>query len=129
MFLKRVLILAFIIIITSCSLDRSNPLDPLNSGIQAPGKVTGIEVDKISNTTIEIRWNYMININGYYIYRSGFHNGHYNQIYEPTPSDTLYIDHVISSELHYYYKMSAFIYVDGKKLEGYRSEYRTWTRD
>ena len=125
MFLKKVLILTFIIILASCSLDKSNPLDPSNSGIQAPGKVTGIEVDKISPTIIEIRWNSMINIDGYYIYRSGSYYGHYNQICESTPSDTLYIDHDISSELYYWYKMSAFISVGNKKLEGYRSEPKT----
>ena len=129
MFLKRVLILAFIIIITSCSLDRSNPLDPLNSGIQAPGKVTGIQININDFNYIDISWNPMINVDGFYIYRSQSFAGLYSPLeaYTTSPTDSLFEDqNVIIPDNFYWYKMSAFKIVGNKKLEGYRSEPKSW---
>ncbi|MCK4654586.1 MAG: hypothetical protein KAU01_09070 [Candidatus Cloacimonetes bacterium] len=129
MFLKKVLILAFIIILASCSLDRSNPLDPSNSGIQAPGKVTGIKVTINDFNYIDISWNPMINVDGFYIYRSQSFDGLYSILedYITSPTDSLFEDqNVIIQYNYYYYRMSAFINVGGKKLEGYRSEPKSW---
>lgn len=128
MFLKKVLILAFIII-TSCSLDRSNPLDPLSNDITVPGKVTGIQININDFNYIDISWNPMIDVEGFFIYRSQSFNGLYSLLedYTTSPTDSLFEDqNVIIPGNFYWYKMSAFINVGNKKLEGYRSEPRTW---
>ena len=114
----------------SCSLDRTNPLDPLVSNINAPNKVTNIQVVPIyaTDNKIIISWNPMINISGYYIYRSQYHNGLYVLIKdEGDIEESHYEDHEVDIPTNFYwYKMSAYIMVDGEKLEGYRSEPKTW---
>ena len=74
-----------LLLIISCSLDRNNPLDPFYSGIQAPGKVTGINISITEEYTIEIQWEPMNPdfIDGYFIYRSQTYDGLYSIIFEP----------------------------------------------
>jgi len=114
----------------SCSLDRTNPLDPLVSNKEAPGRVTGIQVMTTENNTIFITWNSMQAATGYYIYRSQSYDGFYaliidiekglNDIHEYEDLD------VDIPGNFYWYKMSAYIIIDEEQLEGYRSEPITW---
>lgn len=119
----------FLLFAVSCSLERNNPLDPLNSGIQAPGKVTGINISVTEENTVEIQWDSMnpIYIDGYFIYRSQIYDGLYSLIFEPDNTDSLYEDiDVFIPPNFYWYKMSAYKIIEDKKLEGYRSEPRSW---
>ena len=130
MFKITIIIITLSLVIScSLSLERNNPLDPLNSGIQAPGKVTGINISVTEENTIEIQWDIMnpIYIDGYFIYRSQTYNGLYSLIFEPDNADSLYEDtNVIIPGNFYWYKMSAYKIIEDKKLEGYRSEPRSW---
>ena len=47
-------------------------------------------------------------------------------IHQASETDTLYIDDNIDNERNYWYKMSAYKIVEDKKLEGYRSEPKSW---
>ena len=128
--LKKFIVMFFLLFVVSCSLERNNPLDPLNSGIQAPGKVTGINITVTEEDNVEIQWepmnpNY---IDGYFIYRSQIYDGLYSLIFEPDETDSLYEDiDVIIPPNFYWYKMSAYKIVEDKKLEGYRSEPKIWS--
>ena len=68
--MKYIILIILILFSLSCSLDRTNPLDPLVSGNYAPSKVTNITVAITDNNTIIITWNSMMTVDGYYIYRS-----------------------------------------------------------
>ena len=122
--IKKIYVILFLLILISCSLDRDNPIDPLHSGIDAPRKVTGIEVINVDNDHLIISWNTMESIDGYYIYRSTYFDGKYGKIVdEISPSDSLFADTDVElPENFYYYKMSAFKEINGEILEGYRSE-------
>ncbi len=127
---KKFIVILLILFAVSCSLDRNNPLDPFHSGIQAPGKVTGINISVTPETTIEIQWDPMnpIYIDGYFIYRSQTYDGLYSLIFEPDETDSLYEDiNVVIPGNFYWYKMSAYKIVEDKKLEGYRSEPKSWS--
>ena len=134
MFKITIIIITLSLVIScSLSLERNNPLDPLNSGIQAPGKVTGINISVTEENTIEIQWDTMnpIYIDGYFIYKSQTYDGLYSSLedYYTSPTDSLFEDHdVIIPGNFYWYKMSAFKEIPGtdKYLEGYRSEPRSW---
>ena len=131
MFKITIVIISLLLVIScSLSLERNNPLDPLNSGIQAPNKVTGINISIIAENTITIQWRPMnpTFIDGYFIYRSQIHTGGlYSIISEPEETDSLYEDvNVVIPGNVYWYKMSAYKIVEGKKLEGYRSEPKSW---
>ena len=126
---KITIVIIPLLLVISCSLERNNPLDPLNSGIQAPGKVTGINISVIDETTVEIQWDTMNPnyIDGYFIYRSQIYDGLFSLIFEPDKNDSLYEDNnLVILENFYWYKMSAYKMVGDKKLEGYRSEPRSW---
>ena len=128
MFKITIVIISLLLVIScSLSLERNNPLDPLNSGIQAPGKVTGINISVPVENTIEIQWDTMNPnyIDGYFIYRSQIYDGLYSLIFEPDETDSLYEDVIIPGPF-YWYKMSAYKIIEGKKLEGYRSEPKSW---
>ena len=127
-----IFLLVLACIVLSCSLDRTNPLDPNVSGIQAPPKVTGIFVSIVNNYWLHITWNDIsTEVNGYYIYRSMSHDGFYELIKKPDDDDTTYDDiNVDISNNIYWYKMSAYSFVgdpaDSLKLEGLRSRPHTW---
>ncbi|MDP8268811.1 MAG: hypothetical protein P9L97_08805 [Candidatus Tenebribacter davisii] len=128
--MKNLILFLMILLIMSCSLDRTNPLDPLVSNKEAPGRVTGIQVMTTENNTIFITWNSMQAATGYYIYRSQSYDGFYaliidiekglNDIHEYEDLD------VDIPGNFYWYKMSAYIIIDEEQLEGYRSEPITW---
>lgn len=129
---RSLIIIALISIVLSCSLDHSNPLDPSNSGIEPPTKVTGIVIDIANNNEyIQINWDNVVNAEGYFIYRSEYIDGFYKRIYpERVSQDSIetYEDYdvTLTSGTFYWYKMSAYKFVNGDTLEGYRSEPKTW---
>lgn len=126
--MKYILPIILILFTISCSLDRTNPLDPLVSGNDAPNEVTNIQVSITENNTIIITWNSMMTVDGYYIYRSQSYDGLYELILdEDNNSVSLYEDEGVDVPGNFYwYKMSAYILINGEKLEGYRSEPKTW---
>ena len=130
--LKIAIVTISLLLVISCSLDRNNPLDPFHSGIQAPNKVTGINISVTDENTVEIQWEPMnpIYIDGYFIYRSQTYDGLYSLIFKPDETDSLYEDiNVVIPGNFYWYKMSAFKEIPGtdKYLEGYRSEPKSWS--
>ena len=126
--MKYLILFTLILFVISCSLDRTNPLDPLVSGTNAPNRVTDIDVVTTENNTIIISWNSVTNVNGYYIYRSQSYDGLYELIKdEEDPEEYHYEDNDVDIPgIFYWYKMSAYIELDEGKLEGYRSEPKTW---
>ena len=126
--MKYIILFTLILFVISCSLDRTNPLDPLVSGTNAPNRVTDIDVVTTENNTIIISWNSVTNVNGYYIYRSQSYDGLYELIKdEEDPEEYHYEDNDVDIPgIFYWYKMSAYILIDEEKLEGYRSEPKTW---
>ena len=128
--MKYLIIILIVLLTISCSLDRSNPLDPLVSGEGYPEEVPNIDVS-VSGNNIRITWTQMTNIGGYYIYRSQSYDGLFVLIKEESDDGeipvTSYLDEEVNlSTNEYWYKMSAYIVIDGEKLEGYRSEPKTW---
>ena len=138
---KMILLLAVAHIVLSCSLDRNNPLDPNVSGIQAPPKVTGLFISIINNSSLHVSWNCISSdVDGYYIYRSMSYNGFFALIKDQTAastdstlvaSDSTFTDteniNLYNNENQYWYKMSAYSFVaDSLKLEGLRSEPKSW---
>jgi len=127
--MKYIILIILVLLILSCSLKRTNPLDPLVSGTEDPNRVTNIEVVTAGNNTINITWDTMINIDGYYIYRSYGSNNLYELIKdEGDISVHEYFDNDVEDISNVWYIMSAYIVVDSEKLEGYRSEPTTWTQ-
>lgn len=126
--MKYIILITLILFTISCSLDRTNPLDPLVSGTNAPNRVTDIDVAITENNTIIISWNSVNTVDGYYIYRSQSYDGLYKLIIdEENSSVSLYEDNDVDIPGNFYwYKMSAYIELDEGKLEGYRSEPKTW---
>lgn len=126
--MKYIIPIILILFTISCSLDRTNPLDPLVSGTDAPNEVTNIQVSITEISTIIITWNSMNTVDGYYIYRSQSYDGLYKLILnEDNSSVSTYEDGEVTIPGNFYwYKMSAYIELDEGKLEGYRSEPKTW---
>jgi len=127
--MKNLLLFILILFTLSCSLDRTNPLDPFVSGEDAPNEVTNIQISITENSHIKVAWNPVSNVDGFYIYRSQSYNGLYEQIEDLENVDDIheYIDtEVVIPGNFYWYKMSAYIELDEGKLEGLRSEPKTW---
>ncbi len=126
--MKYIILISLILFTLSCSLDRTNPLDPMVSSINAPNKVTSIYVATTADNTIMITWDPVPTVSGYYIYRSQSYDGLYKLIKdEGNISSNNYEDQDVDIPGNFYwYKMSAYILVDEEKLEGYRSEPKTW---
>ena len=70
----------------------------------------------------------MMTVDGYYIYRSQSYDGLYELIMdEDDETVSSYEDQGVDIPGNFYwYKMSAYILIDEEKLEGYRSEPKTW---
>ena len=126
--MKYIILITLILFSISCSLDRTNPLDPLVSGTNAPNEVTNITVAITENNTIIITWNSMTTVSGYYIYRSQSYDGLYELIKDEGNEEVYsYEDTIVEIPGNFYwYKMSAYIELDQGNLEGYRSEPKTW---
>ncbi len=127
--MKYFISIILILFTLSCSLDRTNPLDPFISNISAPDRVTGIWIVTVGNNATNITWDTMPNIDGYYIYRSYMYDGLYELIKDEGDTSVFgYVDNEVEDILNVWYKMSAYIVIDGEKLEGYRSVPTTWNQ-
>jgi hypothetical protein len=129
--IKYLVVVSLFILLIACSLDYENPLDPKNSGIEAPPIVRGLNVVLTWQDSVYITWHPISNypIDGYYLYRSLDENGYYRRLTEATlsPVDTLYKDSEVDIfEKEYWYKISAYVALADTVLEGYRSEPETW---
>ncbi|MBW6515827.1 MAG: hypothetical protein K0B81_04315 [Candidatus Cloacimonetes bacterium] len=123
-----VIFLSILFSITSCSLDRKNPLDPSGSGdVRVPPKVLGLTSSKVMTpqNAIIIRWNRLADVDGYYVYRAF---GVYtmkekigviesNDIIEYTDMNSIFFGR------KYYYWISAYIEYPQGRLEGPLSDY------
>jgi len=127
--MKNIVLIISVLFILSCSLDRTNPLDPLVSGQSAPNEVTNIQISITENNTIIVTWNSVSNVDGFYIYRSQSYDGLYERIEDLQNINNINVYEDTDVDIpgnFYWYKMSAYIIVDDEKLEGYRSEPKTW---
>lgn len=127
--IKKLILVLVIALLAGCGLERSNPLDPVQNGIQVPNEVIGIEVSYSGSDEINLSWVAQNDADGYYIYRSMSYNGLYSRIDDDLLNSgeiDQYTDSEIISGNWYYYKMSAWKWVDNRKLEGWRSGPKTW---
>ncbi|MCF7912678.1 MAG: hypothetical protein K9M99_09130 [Candidatus Cloacimonetes bacterium] len=128
--MKNIIILtALVLILCSCALDRSNPLDPVVNDIEVPKEVIGINISHSSSYEIEISWASQDDADGYYIYRCLSINGLYARIDDDTINSgdkESFTDKNIIPGNWYYYKMSAYRWVGDRRLEGWRSGPKTW---
>ena len=127
--IKKIGAFFLLVLFISCSLDHSNPLDPANSGIEAPSEVTGVQVSLTTENHVNISWNPHPNIEGYYIYRSFSEDGDYEPPVIVGATISSYLDLITINHItpyHAWYELSAYIIVDGDSLEGYRSAPKTW---
>jgi len=124
--MKYIIPTIIILLTLSCSLDRTNPLDPFVSGEGYPGDVHNVHVAIPVNNSVEIYWDQVLDADGYYVYRSQSYDGLYELIGINVPANG-YVDvFQFNPDGWFWYKMSAYILIDGEKLEGYRSEPKTW---
>ncbi|MDO9578013.1 MAG: hypothetical protein Q7J16_09020 [Candidatus Cloacimonadales bacterium] len=127
--IKKLCAIVALALIISCSLDHSNPLDPENSGIEAPSEVTGIQVSFSAPNHVSISWNPKTYVDGYFLYRSFSEDGLYDLFVDLENSISSYSDETISQNYKIWYKVSAYIFIDEEEndyLEGYRSAPKTW---
>lgn len=126
--MKKIFPVLLLIMLASCALKRSNPLDPIENEIQVPGEVIGINVS-FSSDEIDLTWIPQDDADGYYVYRCLSIDGYYARIDQDKLNSGLienFTDDTIIPGQWYYYKMSAYIVIDGKRLEGWRSGPKTW---
>jgi hypothetical protein len=125
--MKYIILIILILFTISCSLDRTNPLDPLVSDEGCPGNIFNVEVELHVNNIVTITWDPVSGVDGYFVYRSQSYDGLYELI---TPGGITVNDYDYYLEFlpegFFWYKVSAYIELDEGKLEGYRSEPKTW---
>lgn len=120
--LKRVFILVLLLFlfICGCDLKRNNPVDPENTGVPSP-PIVGFAEPTFSNFSseginiIKVNWIALTakTSDGYYIYRSRSYNGTYVRIADiDNVEQTSYEDLDNINEGQYFYKISAYVYVD-----------------
>jgi len=129
LFIPVVLMLS--LLVSSCGLKRSNPLDPLgNSSVVAPDPVVGITYSNSAANqyprSVTLCWtaNSPANTSGYYIYRGlGYFSAfalidsvQVNEFIHSSASDTSV------QPGDYYYRISAYKGYPGGNLEGRKSE-------
>jgi hypothetical protein len=126
---KVVVLICVYILLLSCSLDRDNPVDPHQGNILVPPQVTNIYIIE-QNNFVSISWNGIVDIDGFYIYRSMSYDGFYERLPELDNNVTTYEDTDVDIVNNFYwYKLSAFINIDEdseERLEGMRSEPHSW---
>ncbi len=115
------------ILIASCSLDRSNPLDPDGHDITAPLKVTGLIIPDFSYQSVNLTWDAQAGVPTYYIYRSHTYDGFYIRVdtVYTTAVDTITVsgedfDEELLSGEWYAYKVAG---VTEENLEGEPSDF------
>jgi len=134
--IRGLLLSLLCLLVLSCSLRRSNPLDPVgNDEIIIPLPVTNVSAtaQSVSGTNIrnvKINWspNSSNDTDGYYIYRGLAYNSSYARVGEVGRVDEFIHLNVQPNRPGegYYYKVSAYkIYKDGR-LEGRASFPPTW---
>ncbi len=126
--MKYFVLITLILFILSCSLERTNPLDPLVSGEGYPGEVHNIHVALPVSNSVTITWTPVSDADGYYVYRSQSYDGLY-ELRGVVDDDYVngYEDSFdFNPQSNFWYKVSAYSLVDGKKLEGFRSDPTTW---
>ncbi len=124
--MKTYVLIILIFLLTGCSLERNNPLDPLsNSGIVVPQMLSNITLSS-SNGKVNIQWTRLDNVHKYYIYRSLSYNGQYIKIAETfnpqTGNFVTYIDNDVVINSTYFYKLSS---VNIQGLEGHISNWKS----
>lgn len=125
------LLLLLGLLISSCGLKRSNPLDPLgNDNVIEPAPVVGITYSVSpahqNPRSVTLRWtaNSSLNTSGYYVYRGLGYFSAYALI------DSVQVNEYIHSSANdntvqpgdYYYRISAYKGYPGGNLEGRKSE-------
>ncbi|GAB1366766.1 hypothetical protein MASR1M36_16370 [Candidatus Cloacimonadaceae bacterium] len=125
------LLLALSLILASCGLRRTNPLDPLgNESVIEPAPVVGITYSVSpahqNPRSVTLRWtaNSATNTSGYYVYRGLGYFSAYALI------DSVQVNEFIHSSANdntvqpgdYYYRISAYKGYPGGNLEGRKSE-------
>lgn len=123
---KKLIPILLFILVVSCSLDHSNPLDPEKSGIPAPSEITGIHVVLDAQNHVNISWNTQPEVDGYYIYRSFSEDGEYDKLSALSTTTSSYLDLITITNYHSWYKLSAYIIIEADSLEGIRSAPHTW---
>jgi fibronectin type 3 domain-containing protein len=123
---KIFLALILFVMVLSCSLEHSNPLDPENSGIDAPNEISGINVMLTTQNHVSLNWNPQQNIDGYFIYRSFSEDGQFDREAILSNTTSSYTDEITITNYHTWYKLSAYIIVEEDSLEGMRSDPKTW---
>lgn len=122
--MKKIFIISSLILsLLGCSLSHDNPLD--SSNISVPKSVVGIQLFSSSAQSqekfVEIHWDKLTDVSGYYIYRAMIFDGQYEKIATiPSTQDAnpIYRDTNVFSNNFYYYKMSAY---NSQGLEGHLS--------
>ena len=130
-FIIKLLIIFSTLSFLGCGLDRSNPLDPESGNINTPKLVTNISLTAsgqgASNKYVTINWEILQehDANGYYIYRSRSYDGTFDlitEIFNREQSSYTDSDKIVTGA--YFYKMSAFVYLNqaspnnNERLEG-----------
>ncbi len=122
---KLLIFLIFILLtLISCSLDRSNPLDPVgNPEIICPPDIDYLWIDNwilTWNVGIAVHNDSIYCADGYYIYGAIGYNGKYDHL--STEHDTTYSIEDAWYDLHYrWFKVSSYI-IFSDTLEGYLSK-------
>lgn len=127
--MKKIIILFILVLLFSLGcITRDNPLDPYgHSNVSVPQKVSGLTGNALSGTVVELAWTPSSATDGYYLYRSMSMNGKYERV-DKDQLNSAGFDKFIDSDntfiarQYYWYKISAYILVDDRRLEGYRSE-------
>jgi len=119
----RIFVITFLILLAiSCSLERSNPLDPENGGtipISPDIKQFSIITTTSGDKQVLLMWDQLNSVAGYYLYRSLSYNGQYDLLTKIENNQTYeYFDTDVISGKTYFYKMSAY---NQQGLEGYLS--------
>jgi hypothetical protein len=127
-----VITLLSLMLVISCDLRRSNPLDPeSHSDIYAPPRVTGLTATGsgpgVANKFVELRWTKnQTHTDGYYIYRGLAYNAEYarvDSIGNVSPDAIVTKIVTIISPGFYYFKVSAYKDYPSGRLEGSLSEW------
>ena len=120
---KIILIITLILSLFGCSLSRKNPLD--SSNVAIPKSVIGVQLfasnAQSQEKYVEIHWDKLSNVSGYYIYRAMIFDGQYERIATIPNSqgnDMVYRDNNVFANNFYYYKLSAY---NSQGLEGHLS--------
>jgi len=128
---KMITLICLTSFIISCSLDRNNPVDPINTGTPAPSLVTGLFVQPVNDYWLSISWDSdPDNVDGYYLYRSMSYDGYYEllNVIDHDVSSYDDTDEIDTTNNIYWYKISAFVEIgdDNIRLEGVRSNPQSW---